>query len=732
MKTKMEELALIISDYNKNNFSNLALYENRDLVKEFYNILLEKKIIKMNKNGKITKIIKSKIVAGPLSVKKKFGFILGEEDYYVYSTKGYIDGDIVIAIIDESRKGSTTEAKILELFERNEKLIMCRVNGRKKIILLGDNVENYRVLLADKEEQNLFNERQIVQFRVIDIIENTLIVKYEKVVSDENDPDLQMKIILANYGIETDFSNETLEQIEEYSEVHENDYEGRVDLREELVMTIDGADSKDLDDAIHLVKEKNGYRLTVSIADVSHYVQEGTPLDLDAYKRGTSVYFVDRVVPMLPKKLSNGICSLHPNVDRLTLSCEMLINEEGHVVESKIFESVINSKHRLTYDFVNQLIVENNPELIKDNQEIYGILKTMNQLRRILNKKRLNRGSFNLEDKDAKFKVNDAGDIVDIVPFVRDDAEKLIEEFMIVANETVAETIFWMELPFIYRIHDKPNPRKLKEVLQMFAILGIQIKGDIEEFHPQMFKQALDQIEEPINKRIVSDLIVRSLSKAKYSEKNIGHFGLASKYYTHFTSPIRRYPDLIVHRNLRKYLIENNVNYTDGDFDTIHQIGLWTSEKEVNAIKAEQTIEDIKKAEYMEQFIGQEFEGNIASVLEFGFFVELENTVRGLIRFSNIKEFNKAVNYKIFFKDDVVMTIGDKVPLKLVSVDKKKGLVEFELVGFTMQVGGKRENNRTKQKSSSRLYNSKNVRNGNRAERKRNKGDTKRKHQPKR
>ncbi len=726
MKNQLEELQVVVSKYNKNDFSNLQDYVENEYVRDFFMALENHKIIKVNNRGKIKKNVHSKIVVGPMQVKNKFGFILGEQDYYVYNAKGYFNGDVVIGIEDETRKGSKSEAKVIDVLIRDENLLICRINKRMKIIMMDENPHNYRILLTNREEQNLFNERQIVHFKIDSVIDDTIFVSFVKVISDENDPDLKMKIILANHSIETEFSEATLAQVETINEATESEYEGRVDLRNEIIMTIDGADSKDLDDAIHLVKEKDGYRLTVSIADVSHYVTENSPLDQDALERATSVYFVDRVVPMLPKKLSNGICSLHPGVDRLTLSCEMLIDDKGHVIERKIFPSVINSKYRLTYDEVNQMICDHDSETISKYPEIYGILNTMNQLRKILNKKRLNRGSFNLEDKDAKFKVDEKGNIVDIIPFVRRDAERLIEEFMIVANETVAETVFWMDLPFIYRIHDKPNPKKLKDVLNMFMVLGIQIKGDIDEFHPQMFKQALDQIEDPINKRIVSDLIVRSLTKAKYLEQNHEHFGLASKCYTHFTSPIRRYPDLIVHRKLRRYLFESNVEITQHDIDTLIYQAAHASEKEVKAIKAENILEDMKKAEYMEQFINQEFEGSIASIAEYGFFVELENTVRGLIRFQSIKEFNKATNFKMMFSNGMNLTIGDKITVKLTSVDKQKGLVEFEPIEFTTikrRAYGRSE----KQTGKSRLQGRKNAGSGNRSKRKRNKVNKKQK-----
>lgn len=720
MKNKMEELQVVVNKYNKNDFSDLENYSENEYVRDFFQILEHHKVIRVNNRGKIKKNYQSKIIVGPIQVKNKFGFILGEEDYYVYNAMGCLNGDIVIGIEDLERKGSKSEAKVIDTLVRDENLLVCRINKRMKIILMGENPHNYKILLTDKSEQNLFNERQIVHFKVDDIVNDTIFVSFVKVISDENDPDVQMKIVLANHGIETEFSSETMEQVEKINEISETDLAGRVDLRNEIVMTIDGADSKDLDDAIHMIKEKDGYRVTVSIADVSSYVTANSPLDIDASDRATSVYFVDRVVPMLPKKLSNGICSLHPGVDRLTISCEMLIDDKGHVIERKIYPSVINSKYRLTYEGVNKMLMDNDAEEIAKYPEIYGILRTMNQLRKILNKKRINRGSFNLEDKDAKFKIDESGNITDITPFVRGDAEKLIEEFMIVANETVAETIFWMDLPFIYRVHDKPNPKKLRDVLDMFMVLGIQVKGDLSDFHPQVFKQALDQIEDPTNKRIVSDLIVRSLTKAKYLELNNEHFGLASKCYTHFTSPIRRYPDLIVHRLLRKYLFDSNVEYNERDIEDIRYKAAHSSEKEVSAIKAEQIIEDMKKAEYMSQFINQEFEGSIASIVEFGFFIELENTTRGLIRYNSIKEFTKSINYKILFNDGTSLSIGDKIKVKLVSVDKQKGLLEFEPIEYTT-IKRSSYGRSNKQKGKPRVQRGKKTRSGNRVKGKRNK-----------
>lgn len=682
-----------VRNYNQNRFD---VIENNELVKEFYKILIDNDIVELDqRSGKMKKLNKNKVVVGKLLVKSMFGFVLSDEDLYIHNPSNYFDGDIVVAIESDQKLNKKKEGTILGCLKRSPNTLLVEVKKEKNLIPIKENYLSYQVSLQDKLEFDYFNERQIIELEIIDIKARKLITKFKRVISDANDPDLDMKIVLASHSIEVDFSEETLEQVKLIKEVAEEDLIGRVDLRNETIMTIDGADSKDLDDAISLIKEKNGWRLTVSIADVSHYVVEDTPLDNDAYSRSTSVYFIDRVVPMIPKTLSNGICSLHPNVDRLTISCEMLINENGHVVEHKIFPSVINSKYRLTYDEVNDVL---EGKTVEHLAPINGILHEMNKLRRVLNKKRLNRGSFNLEDKDAKFTINDEGKITDIKPFLRKDAEKLIEEFMIIANECVAEHVYWMELPFLYRIHDQPNPKKLRDVLSLFSLFGIQIKGDVEEFKPQMFKQALDQLDDEISKRIVSDLIVRSLSKAKYQRENIGHFGLASKFYTHFTSPIRRYPDLIVHRKLRQYLFENKIDFTEQDENLMDEIGNHTSEKEVSAIKAEQQIEDMKKAEYMGQFIGEKFDGIVASIVEYGFYVELDNTVRGLIKFSRIKEYTKTLNHKIYFnsKENPTLTIGSKVVVTLTSINYKRGIVEFDLDGFTMIAEVKRTPTRKK------------------------------------
>lgn len=676
----MEVNQNILSFIKMYNQQKIGIFEYDLQLKDLISLLENRQLLFQNRSGNLVNKNQNKLFIGQLSARKKFGFVnFNNEDIFIPDTNGYFDGDIVVGVINNFRKDRKNEGQLISMVARDDKMIILKVLKEKNLVPIDENLNMHNFVLSEKLDYDLINERQVIQCSLVKTIRNKTFVEFKKVITDLSDPDMDMKIVLANYNIVEEFSQETETQIENINEVDTSDYENRIDLRNMLTCTIDGADAKDLDDAVSLIKESNGYRLYVSIADVSHYVEENTPLDKDAFSRSTSVYFVDRVVPMIPKKLSNGICSLHPNVDRLTLTCEMLINDLGHVVDIKIYPSVINSDFRLTYDQVNEMIYDN--KFSEEHAIIYSVMKEADKLRGILNKKRLNRGSFNFEDNDSKFVVNEDGKITDILPFERRNAEKLIEEFMIVANETVAETIHWLEMPFIYRVHDKPNPNKLKEVMLILQQMDITVKGNIEDVKPSMFKSVFDQVEGDINKRIISDLLIRSMSKAVYSDINIGHFGLASNYYTHFTSPIRRYPDLIVHRYLRKYLFDNvKINY-EKEKDFMHYASGYTSDKEVKAMRAENTIEDMKKAEYMNQFIGTEYVGYVASIMDFGFFIELDNSISGLIKFKTIKDFKKVIHHQIHIGNDKV-TIGDKLNVRVISTNYQRGIVDFELVDY--------------------------------------------------
>lgn len=727
----IENLNRVIKDYNNNNFHIL---NDDEETKFLYRTLLEEEIIAMKQNGRIKKIDGNKVDIGRLQVKGRFGFVVNGDglDHYVHKVGNYMPDDFVLVIETFSPKGKSQEARVLDVIERTTKSVLAFVNKDKEIEIANNHaMRMYNVRVGRKVDLNPYVNTYI-EIEITNVRDFAIYGSIDSIVTDKNDPDLQMKLVLHEFDIETEFSKQVIADAEELSKTDIVAGGNRIDLREHLFFTIDGADAKDLDDAVCLIKENENYRLYVSIADVSHYITEGSELDKTAFNRSTSVYFVDRVVPMLPKSISNGICSLHPNVNRYTQTCEMLINPDGEVIDYKIYPSIINSKYRMTYEDVNDMLLENNTKLISKYSEIYGILREMNKLAKRINKNRIRRGSFNLEDKEAKFKVDDNGNIVDITVRTRYDAERLIEEFMIIANETVASCIYNMDLPFVYRVHGQPAPVKLIELAKLFKLFGVDLKGDYTEFHSSSLKKVLDNLEDPLDKRIVSDLIVRSLQKAVYSPKNSGHFGLASSGYTHFTSPIRRYPDLIVHRLLRKYLYEGNYNGVEHMQSRLTLVCDVTSDKERSAIKAEQKIEDQKKAEYMRQFIGEKFVGKVASITDFGFFVELENTQRGLVRFKELADFMKVQNFTIQMRNNKRIKIGDEINVQLVAVDSVRGIVDFKPLDFKVREVKTNEGNRKQQKGKTRLYNSKNAGSRTRTKGKRDQVRSRRKSKPKR
>lgn len=728
MIDKFKEL---VDLYNKD-FDKLLEIENKKELKEFLDILYENKIIKVNKNGSVKKQNFLKLYVGRLQKKEHFGFLLQEdEDIYISNVKKYFDRDIVIAL-EFKDSGRRKAAKIISLLEREDTYFLVKKNKKGKIVAYQKNVDK-KIILKGIDIDKIALE-SVLSVKIEEIKEDNLICSFKKVISSLEDPDIDMKIILDKYKIDVDFNKEVEQEIEGIKEeINIKDFENRVNLKEQIFMTIDGSDSKDLDDAISLIKEGDKYRLFVSIADVSAYVKENTALDLEAKNRATSVYFIDRVVPMLPKKISNGICSLHPNVDRLTMTCEILLDKNANVEDIKIYNSVINSKYRLTYKEVNDILVYEDKETISKYNEIYSILKDMNNLAKKLNKKRIKRGSFNLEDTEAKFVISDDHKIIDIKPINRGDSEKLIEEFMILANESVTKYAMKRKMPFIYRIHGNPSTKKLQNLKNVLSFLSINVDLDYENLNPNDFKKILDATDDQIFKRILSKVIVRSMQKARYSEENIGHFGLASKNYTHFTSPIRRYPDLEVHRMLKKYI----KNEDDVNVEKLKELTEHCSLKEVNSIKAEQEIEDKKKAEFMSRFIGQKFNGTISSIEDYGFFIELENTIRGLVRFNDLKEYKSNNLYQIDFFGDKKLLFGQEIEVIVIGVNLERGLVDFVPSNFLIydkeeQKKKKKEYKKNKYSKNNSNKNKKDINNNYNKDRKKNKNNSKKRNQKRR
>ena len=506
-----------------------------------------------------------------------------------------------------------------------------------------------------------------------------------KILGHKNDPGVDILSITNEMGIPDTFSDETMKEVDNLpDEVLEKDLVGRTDLRNEMIFTIDGDDTKDIDDAISIEKVGDNYKLGVHIADVSYYVRPNTSLDSEAFERGTSVYLADRVIPMLPHKLSNGICSLNPNVDRLAVSCIMEIDQNGNVVDYDILETVIRSRKQMTYKNVNKILEEN---MVPEGYEEYEKkLRMMLDLAHILRKNKENRGYIDFDIDESKIIVDDKGKAIDVKLRYRGEGEKLIEDFMIAANETVATHIYYMELPFIYRIHGEPNEEKINNFMRFLNILGYKVKEDLNRLTPKTMQNILKQLKDKKEFHLLSSLLLRSMQKAIYDTNNIGHFGIASKCYTHFTSPIRRYPDTTVHRLLHTYIFDNNINNETINFyeRELPFVAEHTSNMERRSIECERAVDDMKKAEYMMDHIGEEYEGIISSVMPFGMFIELPNLIEGLVRLDSIKGDYYTYDETTFTvrgnKDKRGFRLGDNVRVKVVAADKEKRTIDFEVI----------------------------------------------------
>ncbi len=629
---------------------------------------------------------------GRLSVNKKgFGFIVleREDDLYVDDSNfnGAIDDDVVLVEIFTS--GVRKEAKVLKILKRELENLVGEVmfsSEGKPYLKLDDDKKKVDIDLVGEKVKNCVEGHKVLVKVVKQINNRKYLAEVVKVIGHKNDPGTDILSIAYKHGIYEDFGEEVEKELELIpNEVSERELEGRRDLTKQMIFTIDGNDTKDIDDAISLEILKNGnYELGVHIADVSHYVKENTALGDAAYERGTSSYLADTVIPMIPHKLSNGICSLNEGVIRLSMSCVMEIDHKGKIVNYDIFPSYIKSNKKMTYDKVNDIIVRNvvDPEYKPFAEKLIQ----MNELHKILRKEKISRGYIDFELDEAKIIQDNEGKAIDVVKRVREEGEMLIEDFMIAANETVATHIYNMDLPFIYRVHEDPKPEKVEEFMNLVKILGYKLSGISSGFSPMTMQKILEQLREKKEFEILSNLLLRSMRKAEYSKDNVGHFGLASKAYTHFTSPIRRFPDLEVHRLLKKYLIENDLSMTTIKTldNSLVEIASHSSERERAADSAERDVLDMKMAEYMENHIGEEYDGIINTITNFGFFVELPNLVEGLVHVQTLKG-----DYYTYVPDLLAMVgkstkkmyrLGAKVRVKCVAASKENSLVDFELV----------------------------------------------------
>ncbi|QHW37797.1 ribonuclease R [Staphylococcus ursi] len=654
----------------------------------------------------------SGLVRGTLSQNKKgFAFLRPDdnemEDIFIPPTKinRAMDGDVVLVEVKKSR-GDFRKGK----FEGEVKAIES--HSIKQVVGTFSEARHFGFVVPDDKRimQDIFvpkgqelgaveGHKVLVQITQYSDGTNSPEGQISAILGHKNDPGVDILSIIYQHGIEIEFPDDVLKEAEDVPEtIQPDELKGRRDLRDELTITIDGADAKDLDDAIAVKKLGNGNtELTVSIADVSYYVTEGSALDREAYDRATSVYLVDRVIPMIPHRLSNGICSLNPEVDRLAMSCRMEIDAQGQVVKHEIFESVIHSNARMTYDAVNRIMTDKDAATRAQYPEIVPMLDLAQTLSQQLIAMRKKRGEIDFDIKEAKVIVNEEGIPKEVVTRERGEGERLIESFMLIANETVAEHFNKMEVPFIYRIHEQPKSERLRQFFDFITNFGIMVKGTGEDIHPSTLQNINEEIAGRPEDMVISTMMLRSMQQARYDADNLGHFGLAADYYTHFTSPIRRYPDLIVHRLVRKYLIEKSM---DGRAmheweDKLPQIAEHTSNRERRAIDAERDTDELKKAEFMIQHIGDEFEGVISSVANFGMFVELPNTIEGMVNMQNMSDdyyhFDERQMALIGERKAKVYRIGDVVKVKVIHVDVDERQIDFQIVGMPIDVGSKRE-----------------------------------------
>lgn len=624
-------------------------------------------------------------VVGKYVEKKYSSFVLVNNDSYNISNSDVcIDNDLVL--INVTNKKSKT-GEVIKILKREDLYIYGEVVMIKNNYFLDPESSKYKKLTIslDNNDNNLVVGSMVVVKIDGDVISDSYVGDVVSYIGLSSDPNIDILTEAWKLGVDNSFTDKAMEEVNNLPVmVRDIDKIGRCDLTDKQIFTIDGDDTKDIDDAVSIHRKPNGnYVLGVHIADVSYYVKEGSPLDNDAMERGTSVYLVDRVIPMLPHELSNGICSLNPNVSRLAISCVMEFDSHGKQIDYEIFESVIKSRIQMTYKKVNSILEKN---IVPEGYEEYAdSLRMMADLAQILRKAKENRGYIDFEVDEAKILVNEKCEPTEIVLRDRGVGENLIEDFMIAANECVATHIYFMNLPFIYRVHEVPKEEKIRSFLGFIGGLGYQINGNLKDNNPKSIQRLIKFLEDKKEFKILSKLLLRSMQKAVYKPVNLGHFGLASKCYTHFTSPIRRYPDTTVHRLLRTYLFQHKLddNTISHWEDKLVYVADHSSAKERSSIDCEREVEDMKMAQYMEGHIGEEFEGMISSVMSFGIFVELDNLIEGLVSIKDMKGFFNYDEDRMTLtneKSHVKYTIGERIKVRVIRASKEAKTIDFEIV----------------------------------------------------
>ena len=629
---------------------------------------------------------------------KGFGFVkIEEREDEIYIAKknsiNALNGDkVLIKIIEEKTDSKKAEGRIIKVLEREKDTVVGTFQYSRSFGFVVPDDKNFGtdIFISKKNFGKAKNNQKVL----------VKITKYPKkgknaegkiveILGRIDEAGVDMLSLIKEHNLPDEFPEPVLEEAKRCgNKVDKKDIPNRVDKRNEIIFTIDGEDAKDLDDAVRVIKLDNGnYKLDVHIADVSYYVRENSLLDKEALIRGTSIYMLGRVIPMLPRELSNGICSLNAGEDRFTLSCSMEINPKGKVVSSEVYKGIIDVTERMNYHDVQKIIDGTDKKVLKKYEPYIQNFKDMEELAKILKARRIEEGYLNLDIPESQIDLDENGKVTNISKYETSFANEIIEQFMLSANETIAEKFYWLDAPFIYRVHEEPDLEKVQELNKFLFNFGLKIKANKDHIYPKEFAKVLEEIKGKEEEKVISNLILRTLKVARYEEENKGHFGIAGKYYCHFTSPIRRYPDLFIHRIISKYL-ENSYD-VDEKFiekykEQAKERAKQSSDREKVATTVEREAEDIKKAEYMEDKIGNEYDGIISSITSFGMFVELANTVEGLIRFENLGNeyfiYDEERKRLIGEKTNTTYKIGDKVKIRVAKASKLLRQVDFEIV----------------------------------------------------
>lgn len=680
---KIKEIAILLQ----------VTKEDRPALEQVLEELIQEGKVEISKRGKYKKAEDTSLVGTFIGHPKGFGFVEiegREEDIFIpeTATEGAVHHDTVQVALVPGKTGKRQEGAIVKILDRGLKEVVGTYQQSKNFgFVVPDNLKLTKdIFIPIERSKGAVNGHKVV----VEITEYGTKTKnpegkVKEIIGHINDPGTDILSIVYAYELPLDFPEKVMNQAQRVpDEIMAGDMDGRKDLRNLQMVTIDGEDAKDLDDAISLTKEGNIYHLGVHIADVTNYVQENSALDREALKRGTSVYLVDRVIPMLPHKLSNGICSLNQGVDRLALSCIMDVDEKGNVISHEIAETVINVDRRMTYTSVKKILTEQDEEERREYEELVPMFERMQELAGLLREKRKQRGSIDFDFPETKILLDEKGKPQEIKPYDRNVATKIIEDFMLLANETVAEDYYWQELPFVYRTHDTPDPEKIEKLALFINNFGYGIKNSKNEIHPKELQKLLARIEDSPEEAMISRLTLRSMKQAKYTTECTGHFGLAAQYYCHFTSPIRRYPDLQIHRiikdNLRARMNSGRIKHYDG---ILTQVADHSSKMERRADEAERETDKLKKVEYMEARIGQCFQGVISGITSWGLYVELPNTIEGMVHVTHMYDdryYYKEETYEMFGVDTgKVYKLGQKLTVKVIDCDRQSRTIDFEI-----------------------------------------------------